>query len=127
MKKLIYKLLRIILVLGVLGITAVSANPQTKMLASWYGDMFQGKLMASGKPFDKEAMIVAHRTLPLGTKLTLLNPRNKKIAHVIVADRGPYIGERELDVSEAVAKQLGFVYSGLAFLIVYYPQAPGPR
>jgi rare lipoprotein A len=59
---------------------------------------------------------VAHRTLPLGTKVRLVNPENGRAAVGRVADRGPYIRGRDLDVSLALAKKLGFVRKGVTEL-----------
>jgi rare lipoprotein A len=56
---------------------------------------------------------LAHRTLPLGTKVRLVNPKNGKSAEGVVSDRGPYIKGRDVDVSRAMAKQLGFLKKGV--------------
>jgi len=84
--------------------------------ASWYGPRHHGRLMANGKPFDMYADTVAHRKLPLGTRLTLTNPRNGSAAQVQVTDRGPYIPGRDLDVSFGVARKLGVLQAGVAKL-----------
>lgn len=98
-----------------------------EMRASWYGDPFHGRTTASGVRFDKHAHTAAHRTLPFGTRLLLRNPLTNKTARVVVNDRGPfsvwrgkryYRGQRDLDVSERVAKDLGFHRLGLATLEV---------
>jgi Lytic transglycolase len=60
--------------------------------------------------------IAAHRTLPMGTRLTVRNPRNGRTAQVIIGDRGPFIHGRVLDISNVVAKQLGFGSSGVLSL-----------
>ena len=57
--------------------------------------------------------VAAHRTLPIGTRLMVTNPRNGRSAHVVIRDRGPFIRGRALDVSSAVASQLGFGKSGV--------------
>ena len=57
--------------------------------------------------------VAAHRTLPIGTRLMVTNPRNGRSAHVVIRDRGPFIRGRGLDVSSAVASQLGFGKSGV--------------
>lgn len=76
--------------------------------ASWYGPGFQGKPMANGKPFNMHKMTVAHKTLPLGTRVRLRNPENGREINVSVTDRGPYVRGREFDLSKAAAAQLGF-------------------
>lgn len=116
-----------LLVLTVTLLTAASAlGPQPELQprkkagrivrASWYGPKFHGKIMANGQPFNMHALTVAHRTIPLGTRLILKNPRNGKKVKVRVTDRGPFVRGRQLDVSYAVAQQLGFVEQGVARL-----------
>ena len=96
--------------------------PQTKkkrgrfVVASWYGPKFHGRTMANGQRFNMYALTVAHRTLPLGTELVLINPRNGKQVRVRVSDRGPYIHGRHLDVSYEVARKLHFVRRGVTRL-----------
>jgi len=64
----------------------------------------------------KAANIAAHRTLPMGTRLTLRNPRNGRTAQVVIGDRGPFIHGRVLDISNVVARRLGFGGSGVLSL-----------
>jgi len=94
----------------------MSAQPGTLVVASWYGANHVGKPMANGCPYDMYADTVAHRTLPLGTKLHLINPSNGRTADAEVTDRGPYIEGRNLDVSYGVAQKLGMVERGVANL-----------
>lgn len=94
----------------------VTSRAGKLVVASWYGAKHHGKTMANGRPFDMYADTVAHRTLPLGTKLRLTNPANGHTATVKVTDRGPYIRGRNLDVSYGVARKLGMVEQGVAKL-----------
>src|SRR5262245_20456570 len=64
----------------------------------------------------KAPHVAAHRTLPMGTRLIVRNPRNGRSAHVVIGDRGPFIGGRSLDISNSVASQLGFGKSGVLSL-----------
>jgi hypothetical protein len=64
----------------------------------------------------KAPHIAAHRTLPMGTRLTVRNPRNGRTAQVVIGDRGPFIHGRVLDISNVVARQLGFGSSGVLSL-----------
>src|SRR5689334_15591622 len=57
--------------------------------ASWYGEQFSGRMTASGTPFDPRGLTAAHRTLPLGTKIRVTNPRTGASVLVTVTDRGP--------------------------------------
>ncbi len=88
----------------------------TWMMSSWYGDE-SGSIMANGKPYNKMAMTVAHRTLPFGTHLLLINPTNNRGVIVTVTDRGPFIKGRSLDCSEGVALKLGFRRKGIEQLL----------
>ena len=82
--------------------------------ASWYGSQHHGKLMANGQPFNMYADTVAHKNLPLGTRLTLTNPENGTAVKVQVTDRGPYVSGRSLDLSYGAARKLGVVENGVA-------------
>lgn len=80
--------------------------------ASYYGAKFQGRRTASGEKFDMHAMTAAHRTLPFGTLVEVTNPRNGKSVTVRINDRGPFHGNRILDVSRAAATELGLIQRG---------------
>ena len=88
------------------------ANCKTGM-ASYYHDKFHGRKTASGKLYDKNEMTCAHKTLPFGTKLHVINVHNNKDVIVTVTDRGPFIKGRVLDLSRIAAKELGFIDKGL--------------
>jgi rare lipoprotein A (peptidoglycan hydrolase) len=88
-------------------------NVGRKVTASWYGTGHHNKLTASGQRFNMHKNTLAHRTLPLGTRVRLVNPANGMFAEGIVNDRGPYIKGRDVDVSYEMAKQLGFVKKGI--------------
>jgi rare lipoprotein A len=83
---------------------------------SWYGRWHQGRLTASGERFNMFAMTAAHRTLPLGTVIRVINPANGKMVKVRINDRGPYFEGRVLDLSAAAAKALGISKTGVANL-----------
>jgi rare lipoprotein A len=106
--------------LAVFVVVALSAAPSIAMTmnSSWYGPGFHGKKTASGERFNQNAMTAAHKTLPFGTHLALINPDNGRKACVTINDRGPFHPGRQLDVSKAVAKKLGFEGAGTADLRV---------
>jgi rare lipoprotein A len=85
---------------------------ETGMIA-WYGRKFAGLKTASGEAFDPEALTMAHKTLPFGTKVKITNPKNNKTVIVRVNDRGPTQAGRVGDVSLATARKLGMVKSGV--------------
>ena len=82
-------------------------------IASYYHDKFHGKKTASGKLYNKNEMTCAHKTLPFGTKLHVINVHNNKDVIVTVTDRGPFTKGRVLDLSRIAAKELGFIDKGL--------------
>ncbi len=75
--------------------------------ASWYGPGFHGKKTANGERFNMYAMTAAHRTLPLSSYAEITNLKNHRSIIVRINDRGPYHGNRALDLSYAAAKELG--------------------
>ena len=85
-------------------------------LASYYGIGFDGKDTASGIPFDMNAMVAAHPTLPFGTVVRLTNMKNGRSADVRIVDRGPARGPRAegviIDVSRGAAQALDFIREG---------------
>ena len=83
-------------------------------LASWYGPHHHGRPTASGQLFDMNALTAAHRTLPLGTRVRVTNVENGRSVVVRITDRGPYVGERVIDVSQAAADALGMLERGVA-------------
>lgn len=84
------------------------------MKASWYGPKFHGKLTANGEIYDQMALTAAHKSLKFGTMLRVTNPKNDKSVIIRINDRGPYIGDRELDLSKGAAIELGLLEKGVA-------------
>ena len=80
---------------------------------AWYGRKFAGRKTASGEAFNPEALTMAHKTLPFGTRVKITNPNNKKSVTVRVNDRGPTQPDRVGDVSHAAARKLGMLKSGV--------------
>jgi rare lipoprotein A len=82
--------------------------------ASWYGADFHGLPTANGEVFDKDRISAAHPTLPLPSLVRVTNLENGRSLDLRVNDRGPFIGDRLIDLSEAAARELGFEEQGLA-------------
>ena len=80
--------------------------------ASWYGPGFNGKMAASGERFNQNAMTAAHKTLPFGTVVKVVNQKTGKSVTVKINDRGPYHGSRIIDLSKAAANKLGIIAAG---------------
>ncbi|MEP7029448.1 MAG: septal ring lytic transglycosylase RlpA family protein [Pseudolabrys sp.] len=89
-------------------------------MASWYGDDFHGRYTANGEIFDMNSITAAHTTLPLPSYVRVTNLSNHKSLVVRVNDRGPYVGDRVIDLSVRSAKLLGFYGHGLAKVKVDY-------
>src|SRR5215813_9288778 len=81
--------------------------------ASWYGRQHHGKLTASGEPYDMNDLTAAHRTLPLGTRVRVTNLDNGRSVEVRINDRGPFVGNRLIDLSYAAARRLGAIGAGV--------------
>src|ERR1700675_4876529 len=100
-------------------------NYREEGLASWYGDDFHGRLTANGEVFDMESLTAAHPTLPMPCYARVTNLANGKSLIVRVNDRGPYHGNRLIDVSNKAAELLDFKGNGVARVRVeYFGRAP---
>lgn len=84
-----------------------------KMVASWYGPNFHGKLTANGEIYNQMALTAAHKELPFGTFLKITNLRNGKSTVVRINDRGPFIEGRDLDLSKGTALALDMIHKGV--------------
>ena len=83
-------------------------------IASWYGPKFHGKKTANGAIFDQNAVSAAHKTLPLPSRARVTNLENGRSISVLVNDRGPFVGNRIIDLSRRSAQLLGFQKQGTA-------------
>jgi rare lipoprotein A len=95
-------------------------NYREEGLASWYGDDFHGRLTANGEVFDMDSLSAAHPTLPMPCYARVTNLSNGKSLIVRVNDRGPYHGNRLIDVSNKAAELLEFKSHGVARVRVEY-------
>ena len=96
------------------GVSQLDVGIEERGVASWYGESFHGKQAANGELFDMEALTAAHRTLPLGSVVRVVNLANGKYLHVRITDRGPYVNNRILDLSRGAAARLGMMEEGLS-------------
>src|SRR5262245_20558497 len=83
-------------------------------VASWYGARHHGRPSASGEPYDMYAWTAAHRSLPLGTCVEVVNLNNGRDVFVRINDRGPYVAGRTIDLSYRAAQELRMVSDGTA-------------
>jgi rare lipoprotein A len=82
--------------------------------ASYYADSFAGKLTASGERYEPDAMTAAHRTLPFGTRVRVVDIDSGRDVVVRINDRGPYVAGRAIDLSRRAARALGLRDQGVA-------------
>ena len=82
-------------------------------MASWYGGKFDGRLTASGERFDKDGFTAAHKTLPFDTQVCVRSITTGKSVVVRINDRGPYAGDRIIDLSQGAAQELGMMGLGI--------------
>ncbi|MBU1667231.1 septal ring lytic transglycosylase RlpA family protein [bacterium] len=100
---------------------------------SWYGKKFHGRKTANGERYNMHKKTAAHKELPFNSLVKVTNKKTGKSETVRINDRGPYHGNRILDVSYAVAKTLGLVQSGVATMkleilkIGFDPRCQQPR
>ena len=82
--------------------------------ASWYGPGFHGRLTANGERYNQYAFTAAHRYLRFGTRVRVTNLKNGRSVVVRINDRGPFVGNRVIDLSAAAASSLNMINSGVA-------------
>jgi len=89
-----------------------------EVIASWYGQIHHGRPMANGEIYNMYADTIAHKDLPLGTKVELQNPLTKQLVKAVVTDRGPYIAGRDVDLSYGLAMKLSLMEKGVGKLVM---------
>jgi len=98
-------------------------NPDVKVktgVATYYARRFEGQRTTSGKRYKRHKLTAAHRSLPLGTTVTVKNLANGKTVDVVINDRGPYTKRYIIDISEQAAKELGFWRKGESKVEISY-------
>jgi rare lipoprotein A len=102
---------------GSLSATDLSAGRQIQRgRASWYGPGFHGRRTANGESFNSGAMTAAHRSLPFGSRVRVVNEATGNSVVVRINDRGPYSGGRVIDLARGPAQALGLMQTGTAFV-----------
>ncbi len=96
-------------------------------VTSWYGARFHGRVTASGESFDMYSPTAAHVSLPMGSVIRVVNPRNGRSRVVRINDRGPFIEGRELDLSYEAARYLGLDSRGIGKVRIELLQVPERR
>jgi len=83
-------------------------------MASWYGPGFHGRKTASGERYNQRDLTAAHKTLPFGSMIRVINVDNGKAVVVRINDRGPFVRGRVIDLSRAAAERIGMIGQGTA-------------
>lgn len=110
-----------ILCISLLSLLAISAGSHAhEGRASYYASKFQGRKTASGEHYDADALTAAHRSLPFGTQIRVINLHNDRSVIVRINDRGPYVKGRIIDLSRRAARQLGMLDAGTAHIRIEY-------
>jgi len=89
---------------------------EVEVVASWYGRRYHGRPMANGEFYNMYANTIAHRDLPFGTRVELLNPETGERVRAVVKDRGPFVEGRDVDLSYGLARRLSLVEKGVGTL-----------
>ena len=114
----------IFLFIGISQPILAQTNDTQKGQASWYGSKYHGKPTSSGELYNKNKMTAAHKTLPFGTKVKVTNLENNESVIVRINDRGPFVGDRIIDVSEVAARKLEFHDQGVGNVKVEVLELP---
>jgi rare lipoprotein A len=93
-------------------------------IASWYGHPFHGHATASGEIYDMHGLTAAHKRLPLGTRVLVTNLENQRQVEVIINDRGPFVKNRIIDLSQKGAQQLKMIGNGTAMVRIDILELP---
>lgn len=88
--------------------------------ASYYADKFVGRRTADGEVFKQNRLTAAHKTLPFGTKVKVINLLNGKKVKVRITDRGPFVQGRIIDLTTKAARRLGMLQQGVAPVEIKY-------
>jgi rare lipoprotein A len=87
-------------------------------VASWYGPGFAGRLTSDGEIYNPHELTAASKTLPIGSRVRVTNPKNGRSVVVRINDRGPYVRGRSLDLSHSAAQQIGLCAEGVGHVRV---------
>lgn len=101
-------------------LNACTSKTVTKGKASFYSDSFQGKKTANGERYKKGKLTAAHKTLPFGTKVKVINVKNGKTVRVRINDRGPFVAGRIIDLSKKAARKIDLIEQGVGEVKIQY-------
>jgi len=109
-----------ILLIGICGLSACFRKGTETGLASFYADKYVGRKTSNGETFRQNKLTAAHKTLPFGTKVKVINQNNGKTVKVRINDRGPFIQGRIIDLSKIAARKIDMVNDGVTKVKIRY-------
>ncbi len=115
-----------------LSVPGIHVDPNARVIwtevgyASWYGPNYHNKKAANGELYNQNEMTAAHNTLPLNSIVRVVNLANNESTVVRITDRGPFVGDRIIDLSMAAAKAVNVYYPGTAQVRLDVLEAPRP-
>ena len=92
--------------------------------ASYYADRFNGRTTASGDEYDSQKMTAAHRTLPFGAIVRVVDPATNRSVEVRINDRGPFTKGRVIDLSGEAARELDMIRAGIVYVEIQVLELP---
>ena len=113
MKEVILYLIAVVTLVGLIVLYQVAGPFYEVGIASWYGPGFHGNLTANGEVYDMHGISAAHKTLPFGTIVKVVDLETGRTVVVRINDRGPFIEGRIIDLSKGAAERLGIVQKGI--------------
>ncbi len=113
MKEVTLYLIAVATLVGLIVLYQVAGPYYEVGIASWYGPGFHGNLTANGEVYDMYGISAAHKTLPFGTIVKVVDLETGRSVVVRINDRGPFIEGRIIDLSKGAAERLGIVQKGI--------------
>ncbi|MGB6978908.1 MAG: septal ring lytic transglycosylase RlpA family protein [Candidatus Acidiferrales bacterium] len=106
---------------------AVPGEYEEEGVASWYGNPFNGRRTSNGEIYDMHTFTAAHRTLPFGSMVRVTNLRNGMQTEVRINDRGPFVANRIIDLSQAAAQAIEMIGTGTSQVRLEVVSGPNPQ
>ena len=113
MKEWVLYIISVVAVVGAIVLWQTVGPYYEVGIASWYGPGFQGNRTANGEIYDMNGISAAHKTLPFGTIVRVIDLETGRSVVVRINDRGPFIEGRIIDLSKGAAEKLGIVERGI--------------
>ena len=110
----------VVITIGFSGLISCGKKFSETGKASYYADKFVGRKTANGEIFRQGKRTGAHKTLPFGTKVKVINQQNGKSVKVRINDRGPFVQGRIIDLTKKAARKINMVQAGVVNVELKY-------